>query len=76
MSAANRHDALVRGIIRQMGSGTKSSSELMVVVESILTGAMMLNAKLYGAKPHVASGLVEAAVQRAIERFSAEMRAG
>lgn len=74
MGAADRHNALVRGIVRQMGTETKSSSELMVVIESILTGAMMLNAKLYGAPPHVASGFVEAAVQRAIERFSAEMR--
>ncbi len=70
MSASARHDALVREIVRKIGLKTNSSTELMVVIESTLTAAMLLNARLYGAAPHVAAGLVEAAVQRAIVRFS------
>ena len=43
----------------------------MVVIESLLVGVMLLNVKAFNLKPHVASGLVESAVQRAIERFAA-----
>lgn len=70
----DRRNALASGFVRQVGHGTASSSEVCVVLESIILGAMKIIAGLYGASPAVASGLVEAAVQRAIERFSSEAK--
>lgn len=70
---ADRHNALTGEFVQRLGRDCASYSELMVVLESMLLGAMLLNVKLHGCTPHVASGLVEAAVQSAIERFSAKM---
>lgn len=70
MGAPETHNRLVRDMVMKMGRETHSYSELMILVESFILSAMLLNARLYDCSPAVASGLVEAAVQRAIERFA------
>lgn len=72
--SSDRHNALARDFVQTFGRECTDFAELMVVLESILTGCMLLNVKLFGQKPHVASGLVEAAAQRAIERFAKEAK--
>jgi hypothetical protein len=41
----------------------------MVVMESVLTGTMLLLVKHFKIRPDVVAGLVEAAVGKAVERF-------
>jgi len=72
------HDELSRKFVFDvLGAAVKDGAtfaELMTVLESALVATMLLNVMHYGMKPAVASGLVEAAVQRAIERFSEQMK--
>jgi hypothetical protein len=74
MTPAETHNALAREFVERAGRETKSFGDLMVLIESTLVAAMLLNTRLHGLEPHVSAGLVEAAVQRAIERFTAQMR--
>ena len=72
------HNELARRFVydvlgEAMKAGAKAS-DIMIVLESAMLAAMLLNAKHYKMPPPVASGLVEAAVQRAIVRFSEQMR--
>lgn len=66
------HNALAREFVMRTGKECKSYGEVMVVLESVILGSMRLNCKLFNLKPHVASALVEGAIQRAIERFTKE----
>lgn len=70
MSAHDDHNKLATDFVLKVGRGTQSYSEVCVVLETIILGAMRLLVGIYGLKPSTASGLVEAAVQRAVERFS------
>jgi hypothetical protein len=74
MTPSERHNALVREFIELAGRETSSMPELMVVVESVITAAMLLNVRLHGLQPHVATGLVDAAVHAATERFTEQMK--
>lgn len=75
MAPGEAHNQIVVEFTRRIGTVTQSSAELMVIVESMIFGAMLLNMQVHGATPRVASGLVEAAVQQAIERFTAKVNA-
>jgi hypothetical protein len=46
-------------------------TETCIVLESIAFGAAALMVKVHGLTPQVAAGLMEAAINRAIERFAA-----
>jgi hypothetical protein len=76
MTPAERHNALAREFVELAGRETRNFVDLMVVVESTLLAAMLLNTRLHGLQPHVSTGLVEAAVLRAIERFTRQMQNG
>lgn len=70
MAAHEEHNKLATDFVMKVGKGTQSSSEVCVVLETIILGAMRLLVGIYGANPSTASALVEAAVQRAVERFT------
>ena len=69
-----KHNELTREFVMRFGKECSSYAELMVVVESMLMACMLVNTKVFLQKPHVASGLVEAAVQRAIDRFAKDQK--
>ena len=73
MSASNKHNTLVAEVAKQIGGGTHTAPELMVVIESVMLSAMLLLVRLYGKKPKDASIYLEAALQRATERFAEKL---
>ncbi len=73
MNASDKHNTLVTEVVKQLGSGTHSVPELMVVIESIILSALLLLVRLYGQKPKDASIYLEAALQRATERFAEKL---
>ncbi len=74
MSASERHNQLVQEFVMKAGRATANQSELMVVLESTILASMLLLSKVHGVRPSVAAGLVEAAVQRGVERFAEQER--
>ena len=68
--AADGHNELAREFLMKVVRETKSHSELMVVVETILVAAMKVTTGLYGFKPPAAVEFVEMAVQQATDRFA------
>lgn len=73
-SHSDRHNKIVAEFVHRLGHECDDFSEAMVVLESMLLGAMLINTKLFGLLPGTASSLVELAVQEAIERFVKEMK--
>lgn len=70
---ADRHNALVyRFVLRVLGE-TRSSDEIMVVLESTVAAAMIGAHRLHGVTPQAASALVEAALHRAMERVAEQV---
>ncbi len=51
---------------------TKSHSELMVVIESAIFATMLVSQRVYRLSPAAGVEMVEAAIQRATERFAAQ----
>lgn len=76
MTPAEQHNALASDYVMKVGAMTSSTAQIAVILESVILGSMRLMARLYGTPPRAASGLVEAAVQRAIERFSKDQAHG
>lgn len=70
MTAADKHNDLAREFLMKVVRETKSHSELMVVVETILLASMKVTTGLYGFAPPVAVEMVEIAVQQATDRFA------
>jgi len=74
MSDYDSHNALtsqfIQTAVRQVILDGDKEAELMVILESLIMGIMLVNVKVFGLKPAVASGLAEVAMQRAIERFA------
>lgn len=73
---ASRHNALTREFVLKITRQTENVSELMVILESTIFATMLIAQRAYGHSPAVAAGLVEAAVHRATERFTAEVGNG
>lgn len=69
-SPSDKHNRLARDFVMTAGKETESYSELLVVVESTMLASLQLLTKLYGKSPAHASIFMEAALQRATERFS------
>lgn len=69
-SPSDIHNQLAREFIMKAGTETHSHAELMVVVETTMLASLQLMTKLYGKKPGDASIFMEAALQRATERFA------
>jgi hypothetical protein len=76
MTSSDSHNELtsqfLQTVVRQVLKDGGKYSDLMVILESLIMGVMLTNVKVFGLKPQVVSGLAEAAMQRAIERFSAQ----
>jgi hypothetical protein len=70
---SERHDRLAATFVHTALAETRSSSELMVVLESCVLAAMLGMHRLYSVRPDVAVGLVEAAIHRATDRFAAKV---
>lgn len=72
--ASETHNRLAKEFVTMAGTQTSSTAELMVVVESALLASMHLLVRLYGVKPGDASIYMEAALNRATERYSESAR--
>ena len=72
MTPTEKHNRVVSEFVMQ--AGTAGSSGMMVMVESILLSAMLINTRVFGTHPSVACGLVEAAFQRATEQFTEKVK--
>lgn len=68
--AHERHNKLARDFVFQVLVETKTQSELMVVVESMVLAAMIASHRQYGVTTKAASEMVESAVTAALERFT------
>lgn len=64
------HNRLAREFVMMAGHQTASQAELMVVIESTMLASLKLLTALYEQSPSHASTFMEAALQRATERFS------
>ncbi len=64
------HNRLAVEFVMKAGRETDSHAELMVVIESTMLASLKLMTALYGKSPSHASTFMEAALQRATERFS------
>lgn len=69
-SATERHNRIAREFVQMAGTQTKTSDELMVVMESTMLATMHLLVRLHGIKPSLASTYMEVALQAATERYS------
>lgn len=69
-SPSETHNRLAREFVTMAGTQTNNRDELLVVIESAMLASLHLMVKLHGAKPSHASTLLEAALQKATERFS------
>lgn len=74
MGASDKHNELASAYVHQVGRAATSEAELCVVLESIIVGSMQIIQHVYRKSPAVASGMVETAVQQAIERHAALSR--
>jgi len=73
-SAHEKHNELAKRFVMEVVRETKTSSELMVVIESTILAAMLVGSRVHNLSPAVSSAFVEAAVQRALERYVDEGR--
>lgn len=48
-------------------------ADVMLLMESVIVGGMVANVKIFKLNPQNASSMAEAAVQRAMERFTEQM---
>lgn len=76
MNPAELHDLLAARFVREViGPAIRNgarSTDLVVLFESCQAGTMQALARHYELKPATVVGLMEAALQRAIERFAEE----
>jgi hypothetical protein len=70
MTPSEKHDQLSRDFVCRVAAETKTAAQMMVVVESMILAAMKILRMLHGMPPSASTGMIEAAVQRAIERFA------
>ena len=75
MTPSELHNKMTAGFIHSVGVGCQSDTEVMVVLESILLGAMLLNVKRFGVSPLAAAAMMEEAVHQALARFTKQMGA-
>lgn len=62
--------AFLLEVVREVIQDGGSYADIMVVLESMMVGVMQVNERMFKLSPQASSGLVEAAVERAIERYS------
>lgn len=70
MSAADKHNQLANDFVMKVAGETKTQSEMMVVIESIILGTMLVLHKRDGLAKSGAVEMVEMAISQATERFS------
>ncbi len=71
MTASETHNRLAREFVMKIGGQTKTHAELMVVIESVVLASMVLSYRLYGVSKYASAEMIEEAINRAIERFTA-----
>lgn len=59
----------VRHVVGDVIKGGGGFADVMVIMESVLTGTMVLLCRQFTIRPDIVSGLVESAMHRATERF-------
>ena len=64
---------LIQGGLADLIKSGGNFADIMIVMENIMLGCMMINAQVFHQKPQVCTGLAEAALQSAIDRFAGEM---
>lgn len=69
--AGSQHNKLAVEFVMMAGKNTNSHAELMVVIESTMLASINLMTAIYEIPPSHASVYMEAALQRATERFAA-----
>lgn len=73
MSKSGEHNAAVEIALRALAAGVNDQAELMVRVESLIMGLLLYNVMYLGLKPRTSSNLMEDAMQRATERYLADL---
>jgi len=68
---SDRHNRLAREFVMTVGREASDHAEFMVVIESVLLAAMLVQVRLHQMKPAHAVAMVEEALQVAMERFIA-----
>ncbi len=71
--AHEAHNKLAHDFVMLVVGRTKSHAELMVVMESAIYATMLVSTKAYKFSPAGSVEFIEAAVQQATVRFTAEM---
>lgn len=71
-----RHNALTREFVAKIAGQAKSHSEMMVVVESMILGAMLIATRAHSLSPSATVEMIDMAVQQATERFAAANAGG
>lgn len=69
-----QHNALTREWIMKVAKEANTFGEFMVVMESTILAAMLINVKRYGVAPAISVELVQDAVHTAVERFTVEVK--
>ena len=62
--------AFLLEVVREVIQDGGSFADVMVVLESMMVGVMQVNERMFKLAPNVSVGLVESALERAIERYS------
>lgn len=68
--ATERHNRAAHDFVMGVASEARTHPELMVVIESAILATMLLSRRFYGLPAAASAAMVEAAVQRATERFT------
>lgn len=69
MTPSDKHNDLAREFVMKVAGETRTHSEMMVVVESVILATMLVTTRRDGFAPKQAAEFVESAVQAATERF-------
>jgi hypothetical protein len=71
MTPSENHDRLALEFIMTVAYETRSHSELMIIVESVILSAMLVSHEVYRLPSAGCVEMIEMAIQQATARFSA-----
>ncbi len=75
MTPSEKHNQLSRDFVTRIAAQTDNSSEMMVVIESVILATLLILKKRDGFTAAGSAQMIETAIQAAVERFVA-MEAG
>lgn len=67
------HNRLAQEFVMKVVRETKTDSEMMVVIESVIFATMLVLAKVHKMSPGGSIEMVEMAMHQATERFASEL---